>query len=181
MLPIPSQTRHLYLTGRPGVGKTTLVNNLLQTLPAAEVNGFLTGEIREKGQRQGFIIQTLDGFRTELAHRNFKSLHRVGAYGVRTGALEQVREILTACPPPRLWILDEVGKMERCIPEFEDFLFTILRGDVPTLATVPIRADAKVASLLQEPDSYLITVTPENRNMLAAALTEWVSTILSTD
>jgi energy-coupling factor transporter ATP-binding protein EcfA2 len=42
------RTKNLLLTGRPGVGKTTVVQAVVRLFPG-EVGGFLTGEIRERG------------------------------------------------------------------------------------------------------------------------------------
>ncbi|MDR7439301.1 MAG: nucleoside-triphosphatase, partial [Armatimonadota bacterium] len=43
----------MLLTGRPGVGKTTVVRAVVERL-SARVGGFYTEEIREAGRRQGF-------------------------------------------------------------------------------------------------------------------------------
>ena len=47
----------ILLTGRPRVGKTTIVKEVVKRLPGG-VGGFYTEEIKERGQRQGFKIVT---------------------------------------------------------------------------------------------------------------------------
>ena len=46
-------TRYL-LTGRPGVGKTTLLRKIAAGLSGLSIGGFFTQEIRERGSRMGF-------------------------------------------------------------------------------------------------------------------------------
>ncbi|MQL86561.1 hypothetical protein Taro_019088, partial [Colocasia esculenta] len=59
------------VTGPPGVGKTTLVMRVLESLrashPDLRVRGFYTREVREGSQRVGFEVVTLDGRRGPLA------------------------------------------------------------------------------------------------------------------
>jgi nucleoside-triphosphatase len=52
--------KRILLTGRPGCGKTTLINRIVSDL-ALPVGGFYTQEIREVGQRVRFKLITLDG------------------------------------------------------------------------------------------------------------------------
>ena len=52
--------------------------------------GFFTEEIRERGQRVGFSLVTLDGARSTLAHRSRSGSPRVGKYGVNLEALDRV-------------------------------------------------------------------------------------------
>ena len=64
---------NLLLTGKPGVGKTTLIREVIQSLlpegsltrdrvrGEGEAGGFFTREIRERGREVGFEIETLSG------------------------------------------------------------------------------------------------------------------------
>jgi nucleoside-triphosphatase THEP1 len=45
---IELQTRHILITGVPGVGKTTLIKALCQDLASVNPVGFYTEEIRER-------------------------------------------------------------------------------------------------------------------------------------
>ena len=60
--------KHLLITGRPGVGKTTLIKRLIPALPPA--GGFYTEEIRSCGERVGFKIVTLAGEEGILAQKD---------------------------------------------------------------------------------------------------------------
>ncbi|MEE8182156.1 MAG: nucleoside-triphosphatase, partial [Candidatus Thorarchaeota archaeon] len=49
------------LTGRPGIGKTTLIRAIVEKLGPSKAERFWSKEIREGGRRVGFYIETLSG------------------------------------------------------------------------------------------------------------------------
>lgn len=57
----------LLISGRPGVGKTTLIRRLADAL-GNRAGGFYTEEIRESGDRTGFRLVTLRGRSAIFAH-----------------------------------------------------------------------------------------------------------------
>lgn len=61
------------LTGKPGIGKTTLVRKIIEQVRSTPMAGFYTAEIRSKGKRCGFELYGLNGARGVLAHVNIKS------------------------------------------------------------------------------------------------------------
>lgn len=59
----------VFLTGQPGVGKTTIIKEIVKTFPK-KCDGFYTEEIRNGNTRSGFQIRTLpDGGTFQLATR----------------------------------------------------------------------------------------------------------------
>jgi len=59
--------KNILITGPPGSGKTTLIEKVVSRT-GLPVTGFLTREIRERGVRVGFFIETCDGQQEILAH-----------------------------------------------------------------------------------------------------------------
>ncbi|XP_022408834.1 cancer-related nucleoside-triphosphatase isoform X2 [Delphinapterus leucas] len=61
--------RHVFLTGPPGVGKTTLIQKASEVLKSSgvPVDGFYTEEVRQGGRRIGFDVVTLSGARGPLS------------------------------------------------------------------------------------------------------------------
>ncbi|XP_059981842.1 cancer-related nucleoside-triphosphatase isoform X2 [Lagenorhynchus albirostris] len=61
--------RHVFLTGPPGVGKTTLIQKVSEVLKSSgvPVDGFYTEEVRQGGRRIGFDVVTLSGARGPLS------------------------------------------------------------------------------------------------------------------
>jgi len=61
---MPPNTKNFLLTGRPGIGKTTVAQAIIRQFED-DARGFVTGEIRESGTRKGFrITATLKSLRS---------------------------------------------------------------------------------------------------------------------
>ncbi|MEM2688058.1 MAG: nucleoside-triphosphatase, partial [Thermoproteota archaeon] len=83
----------ILVTGRPGIGKTTLVSKLAQMLRerGVSVGGMITYETREKGVRTGFLVEDLKtGLKGLMASVNYDSGPRVGKYFVSVAEIERV-------------------------------------------------------------------------------------------
>ena len=76
----------LLLTGRPGIGKTTVIRRVADALQGERIAGFYTEELRSRGKRTGFRIVTLDGRARLMASIHIGSPHRVAKYGVDVSA-----------------------------------------------------------------------------------------------
>ena len=74
-------TEKILLTGRPGCGKTTLINRVVNNL-GLRAGGFYTAEIRAGDTRTGFKIVTLDGEQAVFAHVDLKTPQHLGNTGL---------------------------------------------------------------------------------------------------
>ena len=161
-----SGPRHLFFTGTPGCGKSTLILKIVRRLETP-CTGFLTREIREKGKRAGFLVQTLSGQKEVLAHRAFSGPPRVGAYGVDIEAFEKI-----AVPSMRpegedpVVVIDEVGKMECLSTMFRKALLRALDSEDRLLGTIAAKGNAFIEGIKKRKDVTLIRVTEKNRDML---------------
>ncbi|OIV92740.1 hypothetical protein TanjilG_00874 [Lupinus angustifolius] len=177
-----------FVTGPPGVGKSTLIMKVFETLnvsnPNLKVQGFYTREIRQTGQRVGFEVVTLDGRTCPLASSKFSSPESlrwpsVGKYKVDVTSFEslalpelQVRE------DTDLFIIDEVGKMELFSSSFFPAVLKVLESNVPILASIPIpkfgRDIPAVARLRNHAGATCFTLSVGNRD----AVTEQIRSLL---
>ena len=160
--------KNLLLTGRPGIGKTTLILKITQSLD--NVAGFYTHELRQGGKRVGFSIKTFTGKEGILSHQNFKSPHRVGRYGINLEdidriAVESVRSGLSD-PDVRYLVIDEIARMELYSEQFKSVVLMALDSTKLVLATIQIREDPFLNSIKSRPDVRLINVTSRNRDDL---------------
>jgi nucleoside-triphosphatase len=167
---------NILLTGRPGVGKTTLILRLLELL-RRPARGFYTCEIRERGVRLGFEAVRLDGRRAILAHVGMPSPWRVGKYYVQLPAFEA--EILPAIelevlPAQGILVIDEIGRMECLSSRFRQAVQGALDAEAPVLGTVGLQDDPFLRAVRSRPDVRLITVTPENRDRLVREIATWM-------
>ncbi len=126
---------HLLITGRPGIGKTTLVKKTVEELKRRSIgySGFITEEVREQGVRQGFKIRGLpDGREGVLAWKGLDSRYRVGKYGVDIETFESIALPALEATSPVL-IVDEIGRMELFSKVFRRRIKNLLRGTKPLL------------------------------------------------
>jgi nucleoside-triphosphatase len=123
---VKHKPRHLFLTGPPGVGKSTLLKDVLKVLgKSISRAGFYTEEIRSNdGKRTGFLtIDAANTSRTEMlasaeerGEEEDKKMF-VGRYRVYAdSAADFVDTCFADVEPsiitkPRLMVLDEVGAM----------------------------------------------------------------------
>ncbi len=163
----------ILLTGRPGVGKTTVIMRTLALLERPQASGFYTRELRGPRGRLGFQAVTLDGHRQVLAHVDFRSRQRVGKYGVDVSGFE--REIVSqvdpaARPEADLIVVDEIGKMECFSSAFQAAVRRALDSPLPLLGTIARSGGGFIAHVRARPDVELIEVTVANRERLPAQL-----------
>ena len=166
-------TKKILLTGRPGCGKTTLVKRVVAKLlfPAG---GFYTEEIRQRGERVGFKIVTLDGEEVVLAHVDFKTRQRIGKYGIDLSGLETigVEAIRRAVRARRLVVADEIGPMELRSDIFRDAITETFDSPAPILATVTARSFPFTEAIKKRRNAILIEVRRDNRDQLVSELSD---------
>ncbi|SFM86558.1 NTPase [Thermodesulforhabdus norvegica] len=159
----------LFITGKPGCGKTTIIKHLGHHLRLSgyEICGFYTEEIRKEGSRTGFIIKTWDGTEALLAHKDAKSPYTVGKYKVLVENIDSVA--LPSMNPPSentLILIDEIGKMECLSQDFCRKILSIMEAPNPLIATVPIRGGKFVERIKSMPGAVILVLDPGNRENL---------------
>jgi len=174
-------TRHILLTGLPGIGKTTIIKQLSHSLETYHPDGFFTQEIRDDtGVRKGFELVTLNGRRQLLAHVTIPGNFRVGRYGVDLAGFEKLLETIDLRHSPSgVVILDEIGKMECLSQRFMQEVEALLASSKIVIATVALKGEGFPAKVKNRPDCLVVTVNLHNRSTLADTLLPEIATILS--
>ncbi len=163
----------ILITGKPGVGKTTLIQKIIERIGSVKTAGFITTEIRYRGSRSGFKLKGMNGTSRILAHVNIDSQHRVARYGVDTKGFEAFLAALDLLNPDvELIVIDEIGKMELYSECFRDLVCDVLNTDKQVLATIPLKGNAFVRDIKKRPDIHLLEVTHANRDRLAESILE---------
>ncbi|KAL2935416.1 Cancer-related nucleoside-triphosphatase-like protein [Bienertia sinuspersici] len=179
----------ILVSGSPGVGKTTLIIRVLESLRASNPNLKVQGEIRQENQRVGFEVITMSGQRGTLASINNPSPESlrwptVGRYRVDVASFESVAlPELQIKEDTDLFIIDEVGKMELYSSSFLPAVFRILDSNIPLLATIPVARQGRdipgVARLRNHPGATLYTLNPNNREAYKERVCSHVSDLLT--
>lgn len=166
------------MTGRPGVGKTTLIERVVAMLDIP-YGGFVTKEVRSKGQRVGFRLRTFMDEEVLIAHINFAKNFRVGRYGVDLSAIEGVgiKAINHAVALRKLLIIDEIGRMELLSPMFCDMIKEVVVDRYPLLATITTSSHPVADWIKQSSGMKMHTVTRDNRNSLPLTVLEEIRLI----
>jgi nucleoside-triphosphatase len=159
------------LTGRPGVGKTTAIERLLEILPLS-AGGMISKEIRVCGHRVGFsLVDIATGEEGVLAHLHHRNGPRVGRYTVDLRSLEEIgvgaiRRALGACD---LIVIDEIAPMELTAPGFVPAVEAALASDKSLLISTHAHADHPLAHRVRR-ELSLFRVKLSNRDALIAQI-----------
>jgi nucleoside-triphosphatase len=159
--------KNILLTGKPGIGKTTLIKKVIEDFRGRK-GGFYTEEIREKGERVGFRIKTFQGREGILAHINEETKFRVGKYGVNIEDLENIaaKSVEEAIIESDLIIMDELGRMELYSPKFQEVVIRALNSQRTLLGSIQERSNQFLDRIREREDVQIIRVSQENRESL---------------
>ena len=155
------------LTGRPGVGKSTLLETLLPSLPQP-VGGMLTREIRKCGHRVGYaVVDVATGEEAVLAHTHHRNGPVVGKYTVDVAALERVgvAAIRRAVEEGRTVIIDEIAPMELTSDAFVPAVEAALASNCPLIVSTHAHSDHPLAHRVRQ-EFELFRVKMSNRDRL---------------
>jgi nucleoside-triphosphatase len=182
VLPLRRQAKcamRLFLTGAPGIGKTTLIRAVVEQLDEVTSAGFYTQEKRRRGQRTGFTIVTLNGEAGSLASIGRKE-PTVGRYSIDVEGFEALvlPSIDPGTSPADLYVIDEIGRMELLSRKFRNKIIDLLAQPTNLLATIAKKGKGFVEQIKGRNDIELIEVTRENRGPLREEIRQRIKTEL---
>lgn len=164
--------RLMFITGRPGIGKTSVLLRALDVLKTRgyKVGGMISREAREGGVRVGFEVFDLEtGRRGWLAHVNQPTGPQVSKYRVNLSDLNAIgtSSILNAVASADVVIVDEIGPMELFSSAFKEAVTQAIRSEKPVVGTIHQGArDPLITAIRAREDAEILEVTYENRGSL---------------
>jgi nucleoside-triphosphatase len=161
------------ITGRPGVGKTTLIERVLE-VTRLRAGGMVTHEIRVCGRRVGFAVTDVaTGTEGVLAHVHRPAGPKVGRYTVDIESLENVgvAAIHAAIRSAELVVIDEIAPMELRSPAFAPAVEAALESDRALLISTHANASHPVAHRVRR-ELELHRVRLNNRDRLVGEIAE---------
>lgn len=170
--------KHILLSGKPGIGKTSVIKKILPLL-GLNAGGFFTEEIRVMDRRMGFRIVTLDGTDGILAHIECNSNYKVGKYRVDLDSFEKIAipTLGDAIKNKSIIVIDEIGTMELFSLKFRELVSKVLNSDKTLLCTIKENGDAFTEEIKNRTDIVLITVNYANRETLPEKVLEMLRTL----
>ncbi len=164
----------ILIMGPPRCGKSTLIAKLIEhySKKSFKVYGFLTPELREKGDRVGFNVVDIGSKNTaKLARTDGQaSRFKVGKYSIYLEGLEQIldniKKLVLTKPSSdnfgsqSIIFIDEIGKMELFSKNFQGFVKFIFQLDGPVIATIGEKVQHAVKDyVLSLPSVELFSLT----------------------
>ena len=157
-------TRHLFLTGPKGVGKSTLLRDFL-----ARETGRLGGFFTVKHRGSVYLLRAGTGEAPDA--ENF--LFRCGCGG-DPGRFDALGcAALTDTEGCSLLVMDELGPHEAQAVRFQAAVFRALEGEIPILGVLQQADSDFLRRVACHPQVTVLTVTEDNRGRLAAELLRW--------
>jgi nucleoside-triphosphatase len=164
-----AEMRNLFLTGPCGVGKSTVIDNVLAAYPG-EVYGFRTwfGPDRAEPEHHLYLSDAL-------------KYMALPAVRYENGAIAEVllgcfngygHALLDGAGERGLILMDELGRLESMAEAFQAAVFRALDGPASVLGVIRFDAHGWLDEIRARPDVELLQVTEENRDDLPRQILE---------
>ncbi|MEM4274729.1 MAG: nucleoside-triphosphatase [Candidatus Nitrosocaldaceae archaeon] len=159
----------ILITGDPGVGKTTVLINLINILKHRyRVGGVIAREIRSNNSRIGFeFIDIVSNERRVLASIDGIG-PMVGKYHVNLEGCKFAANILSK--EYEIIICDELGPMEFKSREFKDVVRMLLYSNADRIFSIHKRLKDPLIEEYRERADMLIEVRLDNRDKVAEVI-----------
>ena len=170
----------MFVTGAIHIGKTTILNNVINVFPRLKIGGFRTMPIYEDNQKKGFLFESLEGKKKLFAHVDLHSNYQFDVYKFDYTVFEEIgvsslKHALLKCD---LILMDEVGMMEKQTVKFKEAIFNCLNSVKPVLGAFQERATWFENILNERNDSKIFQVTKTNRDFITQQIVELINQIL---
>jgi len=151
------------VTGRPGIGKTTLCMKVFKSLDGVE--GFVTLEVRERSRRIGFKLHDLKSGKELWLAKVGEGYPKVGKYVVFLKSIDRFAERLKSYDG-KLVIVDEVGPMELKSERFVRAMEELIESPKNLLVTVHYKSRHPLVERIKR-EFELYVIDERNRDEVA--------------
>lgn len=163
---------NILLSGKPRAGKTTACRMIMENADRT-VRGFVTEDIRQDGERVGFMVEFDNGESRVLSHVDYDEPY-VGKYGVDLDVMDWVVGTVAnwSVGSADLFVADEIGKMELKHEDFPEIVEELLDSEVDLLATIPKVGPDFVAEVRSRDDVRELEITENTREDVLAEIVD---------
>lgn len=166
--------KRIAITGNPGVGKSTVCQDVLSRLEMS-YGGMISADIRVEGERVGFEIRDIaTGKRGILSHKQGTG-PQVGRYHVNLEDLDGtgVNAIRTAMKTD-LIVIDEIAPMEFKSDAFVRAVEDALGSDKSMFVVLHMKSGHPLAKRIRR-EFEVYTITIDNREAIVTEIVEILS------
>lgn len=158
---------NIFLTGDIQVGKSTIINLIAKKLPI-NVGGFKTLPCYEQNQLSSFYMENING-QPQVGRPSLIAYCRNQEWTAVTDTFNNFGvAILQRCLEEKtdIIVMDELGFFEREAYRFQELVQDCLDSEVTVLGVLK-KANIAFLNLVKErKDLILLTVTPDNREII---------------
>lgn len=156
--------KNIFLTGDSGVGKTTIINQVLRETGIA-AKGFRTVRVlKNQGEAAVFYLHPCGrkglNERVIFASRETNEMMKVHPEVFDEAGVSFLNELEGA----DLVLMDELGFMENDAFLFQKKVMEVLAGELPVLGVIKERDTPFLAGIKALPDTVVFEITLENRD-----------------
>lgn len=175
-----SMPNNVLLTGRPGVGKSTALDEVASRLRdrGYTVGGLISPEIRDAEGRTGFrIVDLATGEDAVMAHVDNEEGPRVGKYTVDVDAVDRITEqaLSQARGEADVVLVDEIAPMEVASELFVHGVRACLDVNQPLVGTVHQgSSQGFLGEVKSREDVAVLEVTRDNREAIPSQVVQRV-------
>lgn len=163
---------HIFITGEIGVGKTTLIQQIVKKLTKEKCYGFYTEKVSPEGKR-GEVGQ-VEMFSVRAPQSERHCLAKFYGKGKREIFSEVFEEygvsLLEDIPKGSFVIMDELGFLESQSPQFCQKVLEVLDQEVKVLGVIKPKSIPFLDAIRKHPKVKVYTLTEENREELTRRL-----------
>ncbi len=174
-------SNNLFLAGDLHVGKSTLIDKVIDNLTFFHISGFRTSRYFKNKRLEGFYIEDIRQGSKEQKNifigRCINENHWVSIpstfddYGVK---------ILEDCLKgnPDLIVMDELGFFESNAIRFQDMVLNILDSDTPVLGVLKLKETPFLNTIRNKKDVRVFAITQENRDAMFSVIIDKIENVI---
>ncbi len=161
--------KNVFITGHIHIGKTTILNKVIDTFSHLKIGGFRTVPIYEDGRKKGFLFDTITGTNKIFAHVDLKTENEFDVYKFDVSVFEDIGVLCLeqALLESDLILMDEIGMMEQQTSMFQQMIVKCLNSNKLVIGAFQQRAAWFAKILAERDDTIIFNINEANRNSIA--------------